>query len=74
MNLDEFKLKHEFNNINSEAYTNMSVAIEKWVIKENVRLSKVKISHKEYIKKSLWEPILNLAIKCNPSLQMYLTM
>lgn len=73
MNLDEFKEKYEFN-VNSKTYTNMSDAIEEWVKKENVSLSKVNISHKKYIKKSLWEPILNLAIKCNPSLQMYLTM
>lgn len=69
MNLDEFKLKHEFN-VNSKAYTNMSVAIKEWVKKEDVKLSKVIISHKEYIEKYLWEPILKLAIICNPSLDL----
>lgn len=73
MNLDEFKSKHKLKT-NSMIYKKMSVAIEEWVKKENVRLSKVYISQMEYIKRFLWEPIFNLSIECNPYLQMHLTM
>lgn len=69
MTLNEFKTKYNVE-VTSPIYNKMRAAIEKWVKKENAK--KVKMSQKKYIK-SLLEAILNLAVQCNPSLQMHFT-
>lgn len=70
MTLDEFKTEFDLE-VPSPTYNKMRAAIEKWVKKENAK--KVKMSRKKYIK-SLLEAIFNLAVQCNPSLQMHFTM
>lgn len=70
MTFDEFKTNYDFE-VSSPIYNKMRAAIKKWVKKENAK--KVKMSRKKYIK-SLLEAIFNLAVQCNPSLQMHFTM
>lgn len=70
MTLDELKSKYGFE-VSSPIYSKLKAAIKIWVKKENAK--KVKMSPEKYIK-SLWEAIFNLAVQCNPSLQMHFTM